>query len=182
MDVEPKPFARAASRELSRNCPQAYGGSQPSLSPRLKKVTDAAQAEAARLKDEFVSTEHLLLGIASRGRPLASRARCCSSTASRRIGFSRCSRRSAARSASPIRTPKRNTRRSSDTAAISPSWRAAASSIRSSAGTRRSAGSSRCCRGARRTIRCSSASPASARPPSSKGWRAASSSRTCRRD
>ena len=45
--------------------PQAYGGAQPSLSPRLKLVTDLAQAEADRLKDEYVSTEHLLVAIAS---------------------------------------------------------------------------------------------------------------------
>ena len=34
------------------------------MSPRLKLVTDQAQAEADRLKDEFVSTEHLLIAIA----------------------------------------------------------------------------------------------------------------------
>ena len=62
MGVDPKPFAAALREDLSR-LPQAYGGSQPSMSPRLRKVTDEAQAEATRLKDEFVSTEHLLLGI-----------------------------------------------------------------------------------------------------------------------
>ena len=64
MGVEPKPLADQLRAELSKQ-PAAYGGSQPSLSPRLRKVTDASEAEAARLKDEFVSTEHLLLGIAS---------------------------------------------------------------------------------------------------------------------
>jgi ATP-dependent Clp protease ATP-binding subunit ClpB len=54
-----------AARDLLAKIPQAYGGSQPSLSPRLKLVTDLAQAEADRLKDEFVSTEHLLVAIAS---------------------------------------------------------------------------------------------------------------------
>ena len=34
------------------------------MSPRLKLVTDQAQAEADRLKDEFVSTEHLFVAIA----------------------------------------------------------------------------------------------------------------------
>jgi ATP-dependent Clp protease ATP-binding subunit ClpB len=62
MNVDPRPFASALREDLSRQ-PQAYGGSQPSLSPRLRKATDAAQSEASRLKDEFVSTEHLLLGI-----------------------------------------------------------------------------------------------------------------------
>ena len=73
MGVEPKPFTASLREDLSRQ-PQTYGGAQPTLSPRLKKVTDTAQAEAARLKDEFVSTEHLLLGIVSEtGKSVASR-------------------------------------------------------------------------------------------------------------
>ena len=60
--VEPGPFAASLREELSR-LPQAYGGSQPSMSPRLRKVADEAQSEATRLKDEFVSTEHVLLGL-----------------------------------------------------------------------------------------------------------------------
>ena len=73
MAVDPKPFAAALRDDLSRQ-PQAYGGSQPSVSPRLRKVTDSAEAESARLKDEFVSTEHLLLGIVSEGgKTIASR-------------------------------------------------------------------------------------------------------------
>ena len=59
--------------------------------------------------------------------------------------------------------------------------RARASSTRSSAATTRSAASSRCCRAAPRTTRCSSASPASARPPSSRGSPVASSRATCPR-
>ena len=51
-------------RELLTKMPSAFGGSQPGLSPRLKLVTDQAQAEADRLKDEFVSTEHLFVAIA----------------------------------------------------------------------------------------------------------------------
>jgi ATP-dependent Clp protease ATP-binding subunit ClpB len=64
MSADPTDVARAA-RELLKNIPQAYGGAQPGLSPRLKIVTDLAEAEATRLKDEYVSTEHLLIGIAS---------------------------------------------------------------------------------------------------------------------
>jgi ATP-dependent Clp protease ATP-binding subunit ClpB len=64
MSADPKDVAREA-RELLGKIPSAYGGSQPSLSPRLKLVTDLAQAEADRLKDEFVSTEHLFVAIAS---------------------------------------------------------------------------------------------------------------------
>jgi ATP-dependent Clp protease ATP-binding subunit ClpB len=56
-----------AARDLLTRLPQAYGGSQPGLSPRAKLVTDQAQAEADRLKDEYVSTEHLFVAIADEG-------------------------------------------------------------------------------------------------------------------
>ena len=39
-------------------------GAQPSLTPRLNKVLDAAIAEAARLTDEYVSAEHILIAMA----------------------------------------------------------------------------------------------------------------------
>ncbi|HKB13449.1 MAG TPA: ATP-dependent chaperone ClpB [Vicinamibacterales bacterium] len=63
MNADPAAIARAA-RELLKKLPQAYGGSQPGMSPRFKAVTDQAQAEADRLKDEFVSTEHLFIALA----------------------------------------------------------------------------------------------------------------------
>ncbi|MCI0491820.1 MAG: ATP-dependent chaperone ClpB [Planctomycetes bacterium] len=44
--------------------PKASGGVPPQLSSPLSKVLDAAQAEADAMKDEFVSTEHLLLALA----------------------------------------------------------------------------------------------------------------------
>jgi len=64
MSADPAQIARSA-RELLARIPQAYGGTQPGLSPRFKTVAELAQSEAERLKDEFVSTEHLLVGIAS---------------------------------------------------------------------------------------------------------------------
>ena len=73
MGVDPAQIA-GSGRELLSKIPQAYGGAQPGLSPRLKLVTDLAQAEADRLKDEYVSTEHLLVAIASEtGRSPAAR-------------------------------------------------------------------------------------------------------------
>jgi ATP-dependent Clp protease ATP-binding subunit ClpB len=42
--------------------PQVSGGAQLHISPALNRVLDAAQKEADLLKDEYVSTEHLLLG------------------------------------------------------------------------------------------------------------------------
>jgi ATP-dependent Clp protease ATP-binding subunit ClpB len=66
MNVDPVAFAREA-RDLVKSFPQAYGGSEPGMSPRFRLVTDQAQAEADRLKDDFVSTEHLLIAIADEG-------------------------------------------------------------------------------------------------------------------
>jgi len=57
----------AGARELLRGLSQAYGGSEPRLSPRFTIVADRAQAEADRVKDEFVSTEHLFIAIADEG-------------------------------------------------------------------------------------------------------------------
>ena len=51
-----------------------YGGGtgQVFITPRLKRVIDLANEEASKLKDEYVSTEHLFLAIASeRGTPVA---------------------------------------------------------------------------------------------------------------
>jgi ATP-dependent Clp protease ATP-binding subunit ClpB len=59
--------ATAVRAELGR-LPRAHGGAQVTLSARLRKVTDAAEQEAERLKDEYVSTEHLFIAIASEGR------------------------------------------------------------------------------------------------------------------
>jgi ATP-dependent Clp protease ATP-binding subunit ClpB len=50
-------------REYLAKQPKAHGGAEPHLSPRLRAVLDAAQANAKSMQDEFVSTEHLLLGL-----------------------------------------------------------------------------------------------------------------------
>src|SRR6266851_3001163 len=63
MSAEPAAIASAMG-DLLAKLPQAYGGSEPGMSPRLRLVTDKAQAEADRMKDEFVSTEHLFIAIA----------------------------------------------------------------------------------------------------------------------
>jgi ATP-dependent Clp protease ATP-binding subunit ClpB len=46
--------------------PRQSGGSQPNISRELNEVLDVAQKEAGDLKDEYVSTEHLLLGLAGK--------------------------------------------------------------------------------------------------------------------
>ncbi len=55
----------AAAEALLAKLPRAQGGSAPGPSARLRTVTTAAEQLAERLKDEFTSTEHLLLAIAS---------------------------------------------------------------------------------------------------------------------
>ncbi len=54
---------RIVEAEL-KHLPRSSGGSPPGISPPLSKVLDAAQAEADGMKDDFVSTEHLLLALA----------------------------------------------------------------------------------------------------------------------
>ncbi|MCB0130404.1 MAG: ATP-dependent Clp protease ATP-binding subunit, partial [Caldilineaceae bacterium] len=51
-----------------RGAGSAYGAAptaQVFITPRLKRVMDVAQEEARKLNDEFISTEHILLAIAS---------------------------------------------------------------------------------------------------------------------
>jgi len=73
LQIDPTTVARDA-RQLLGQQPQVHGGTGATISPRLKLVTDLAQAEAERLKDEYVSTEHLFVAIASEtGRSPAAR-------------------------------------------------------------------------------------------------------------
>jgi ATP-dependent Clp protease ATP-binding subunit ClpB len=63
LDLDPARFA-AEARALLKSLPQTYGADLR-LSPRMKLIFDSAEAEAKRLQDEFVSTEHLLVALAS---------------------------------------------------------------------------------------------------------------------
>src|ERR1041385_84556 len=55
-------------RELARRHKvQGTSSSDLFLSNELKKALDAAQAEAGKLKDDYLSTEHLLLGVLDAG-------------------------------------------------------------------------------------------------------------------
>src|SRR4051794_13562407 len=46
-----------------KHLPRSSGGSPPGIGSQLSKVLDAAQSEADGMKDDFVSTEHLLLAL-----------------------------------------------------------------------------------------------------------------------
>jgi ATP-dependent Clp protease ATP-binding subunit ClpB len=63
LGIDPARFT-ADARGLFRSLPQAYGA-DVRLSPRMNLIFESAQAEAQRLQDEYVSTEHLLLALAT---------------------------------------------------------------------------------------------------------------------
>ena len=59
-------------RALLGQQPEAHGGAEAGPSPRLRTVASLAESEAERLKDEYVSTEHLLLALTLEGDRAAS--------------------------------------------------------------------------------------------------------------
>jgi ATP-dependent Clp protease ATP-binding subunit ClpB len=63
LGVDPRALGGAVVSALSK-LPKVQGG-EPFIGSRLKDALQRAQDEADRLKDEYVSTEHLLLGIAA---------------------------------------------------------------------------------------------------------------------
>src|SRR5437667_11506498 len=66
--VPPAKLKPDLERELARRHKvQGTSSADLFLSASLKKVLDAAQAEAGKLKDDYVSTEHLLLGLLNEG-------------------------------------------------------------------------------------------------------------------
>ena len=66
LGVDQTSVTNGLQTELGKR-PQPHGGAQPSLSPRLAAVERMAEAEAEHLKDECVSTEHLLIALADEG-------------------------------------------------------------------------------------------------------------------
>jgi ATP-dependent Clp protease ATP-binding subunit ClpB len=57
---------RAGAEQALAQMPKVYGqGDEVAGGPSLRRALETAQQEAQRLKDEYVSTEHLLLGVAA---------------------------------------------------------------------------------------------------------------------
>src|SRR5437588_3809071 len=67
-------LVQARLEEELRKVAQVHGGEGGHLAQRTLKVLDAAQDEATSLKDEYVSTEHILLALASEKRGAAGEA------------------------------------------------------------------------------------------------------------
>src|SRR5438034_808434 len=63
LGVQPSAVLDQLKSSLDRLA-RASGPSQISISPRFRRVFEAAGAEAERLKDDYVSTEHFLLALA----------------------------------------------------------------------------------------------------------------------
>ena len=66
LGADPAAVAGAARAAVAK-LPAARGGAAPALSARTREVVKRASAEAERLTDEYVSTEHLLLALAAEG-------------------------------------------------------------------------------------------------------------------
>jgi ATP-dependent Clp protease ATP-binding subunit ClpB len=68
----------AAARRIVENeierLPRVYGGSEPGISPRLRKVLESAWREMSNFKDEYLSVEHLLLAMFDADDEMISRA------------------------------------------------------------------------------------------------------------
>ncbi len=62
LGVDSNQLLRAADEGLNA-LPKVSGGGDVSLGPDLNRVFDRAQGEADRLKDQYVSVEHLMLGL-----------------------------------------------------------------------------------------------------------------------
>src|SRR5579871_4762880 len=62
LQLDPRELRNAVEAELQRR-PKVYGGAQAALSQELSRVVNAADQEAKRLKDDYISTEHLLLSL-----------------------------------------------------------------------------------------------------------------------
>src|SRR5262249_42691213 len=61
LGVNPAQILKAAEEGLN-SLPRGSGGEQ-SISPELSQVLDASAAEAERMKDQYISVEHLLLAL-----------------------------------------------------------------------------------------------------------------------
>ncbi|MEO6711824.1 MAG: ATP-dependent chaperone ClpB, partial [Mycobacteriales bacterium] len=66
-------IVRSTAEQLLARSPKAFGATTaaPSLSRGVSRVFETAQARASKLGDDYVSTEHLLLGLAADGGDVA---------------------------------------------------------------------------------------------------------------
>ena len=102
LGVSPTRLATDVEKQIER-LPKVSGVSQQYLSPATNEVLESAFDEAQRLKDEYVSTEHILLAISSADKDPAGQL--LPETARRTTPFCKPWRRFAAVIASPRKIP-----------------------------------------------------------------------------
>ena len=176
--VQPSAIESAVRAELAKLATASGSAvAAPSYSRAALQVLAKANDIATEMKDDYVSTEHLLVATATVDSPaaklLASAGRIRRGAARRadqRAGHDPGDEPGPGVDVPGAREVRRRPHRHRARGQARPGHRP-----RQRDPSRRS----RCCRGAPRTTRCSSASPASARPPSSRGSRSASSTATC---
>jgi ATP-dependent Clp protease ATP-binding subunit ClpB len=60
--MDPAALDKSLEKDIA-GLPKVEGGGQIYVTPRLSKILDAAHKEADKMKDEYVSTEHMLLAL-----------------------------------------------------------------------------------------------------------------------
>ena len=73
LGADPRALLQQVQAELNRLPKVTGGGTQANISPRLRKVLVRAHDEIQQLRDEYVSSEHLLLAILEAGGGAAER-------------------------------------------------------------------------------------------------------------
>lgn len=131
--------------------PKVSGGTESHVDKTLLAALEDAKKQADTMKDDFVSTEHLLLALARVESKAQSLLKLCAVGEPEILKALR-SVRGGTRVTD--QNPEEKFRSSRSMGSIWSSGRPKANSTRSSGAIRRSVASSRCCRDGRRTIRC----------------------------
>ncbi len=69
IEIAPNDARQVAEVELNK-LPQVYGGSEPQMTQDLARVLEIADKRRSEFKDEYISVEHLLLGLAESSDPV----------------------------------------------------------------------------------------------------------------
>jgi ATP-dependent Clp protease ATP-binding subunit ClpB len=69
IEVAPNDVRQLAEVELNK-LPQVYGGSEPQMTQDLARVLEIADQRRSDFKDDYISVEHLLLGLAESSGPV----------------------------------------------------------------------------------------------------------------
>ncbi len=158
----------AGANSALAKLPKIQGAQQtPGAGAALSRILDGADKEAKHFKDEFVSTEHLLLALTAASAEQVGTALAAAGVTHDAVLKALAELRGSQRVTD--QTPEGKFQALEKYAKdLTAQARAAGKSTPSSAATRKSAASSRSSAAAPKTTPSSSASPASARPPSSK--------------